>query len=82
MILSNRSQTAIFCGIKPTAYGLDVEFSLVYPEAPLELVLYQLPFTEDAKPLGSYRLEERPLTPSVWLNKPLKYYDLEQQVND
>lgn len=82
MILTNKSQTVVFCGIIPKDYGLEVEFSLVYPEAPIKLELYKVPIKPDSKPMGIYRLAHRVDTPSVWLNRPLKYYDLEQQVND
>lgn len=82
MLLTNKSQTAIFCGISPAEYGLNAEFGLVYPEAPERLELYQQPIKEGSKPIGIFKLASRPMTPSAFLNLPLTYYDLEQQVNN
>lgn len=73
MLLTNKSETVLFGGITPKAYGLLAEFALLTPGAPKQLVLYQVPIKEDSKPMGTYTIEKvSSAASSVFLNIPLK----------
>ena len=79
MILANRSQTVVLCGIRVLEHGyIRAEFALYYPEAPKRLDLYQLPDSED-NPLffGTYQLVEKPTTLAVMTGAILKPYTKE-----
>lgn len=78
MILANRSNTAVFCGIRVMQHGfLKADFAMFFPESPKRLDLYQLPYSPGDKQFGVYELVERPITTAVMSGAVLKPYELE-----
>jgi hypothetical protein len=80
MILANRSNTVVFCGIHVLEHGfLRADFAMFFPESPKRLDLYQIPYERGDKLFGTYELLERPITSAVMSKAVLKPYNLESK---